>query len=38
MKNLKNFTNTDSLNTWKFSDNYATPNVVLLNNEVQINV
>lgn len=38
MKNLKNFTNTDLLDTWKFSDNYVTPNVVLLNDEVQINV
>jgi len=38
MKNLKNFTNTDSLDAWRFNDNYVTPNVVLLNNEVQINV
>lgn len=38
MKNLKLFSNTDSLVAWRFSDNYATPNIVLLNNEIQLNV
>jgi len=38
MKNLKLFSNTDLLDAWRFGDNYATPNIVLLNNEVQIDV
>jgi hypothetical protein len=38
MKNLKLFSNTDSLDAWRFCDNYVTPNIVLLNNEVQIDV
>lgn len=38
MKNLKLFSNTDSLDAWRFGDNYATPNIVLLNDEVQIDV
>lgn len=38
MKNLKKFINTDTLEAWKYSNNFVNPNIVLLNDEIQLDI
>lgn len=37
MRNLRKFLSSNSLEAWKNSDNYITPNVILYNNTIQFN-